>query len=123
MNKTLLSTLLLTAFVVQPLMAQDLVPATSEDLKEFDRQVAKQAKPKDAAAKGSNFGALVSEEARKLKDAGDDQGSDFGKWVSGQRKKSDQGQAGAAASVGSGNSSHANSVDNSNRGKKPNSKK
>jgi hypothetical protein len=115
MNKAAVFLILLAAVYVQPLFAQDLVPATSEDMQEFDRQVAKQIKPKSKGnlGKPSNFGSQVSEEARKLKDASDDQGDNFGKWVSSQRKKSDQGEASAAASVGNGNGN------NGNRGKKP----
>jgi hypothetical protein len=108
MKTRIFCALFLLAFS-QPLFPQDLVPATSEDIQEFDRQVAKQHKP-DAAAKtkAATFGSQVSEEARKQKDVPKDQRGDFGQWVSDQRKKSDQGQAAAAGSVGDSDS-HGNS--------------
>jgi hypothetical protein len=81
------------------LHAQDLIPATSEDIQEFDRQVTQHVK-QDKATKPakSNFGAQVSEEAKKLK--GNDKDSDFGKWVSGQRRKSDEDRPSAQGSAG-----------------------
>jgi len=90
------------ALTAQPAVAQTLIPATSEDINEFDRQVSEQLKRSQKSGK-SNFGSQVSEEAKKLKDAGGDAKKEFGKWVSGERKKADQGRP-SAASAGRGNS-------------------
>lgn len=81
----------------QPAVAQTLIPATTEDINDFDRQVSEQLKrsKKDKAAK-SAFGSQVSEEAKKLNEAGGDAKKEFGKWVSGERKKADQGRPSAA---------------------------
>lgn len=105
-----LSALLMTNVV----MADDLVPATSEDIAQFDRQLSARqngkSEEKQAKAKKENFGQLVQAEAKKLK--GSDQKSDFGKWVSSQRRRddsaagSDRGNAGGASAdhrVGPGN--------------------
>ena len=96
--------LLLLALMTPPALAQTLIPATSEDINDFDRQVSEQLKKSNVKKDKSNFGAVVSEEAKKLKDAGADKGKDFGKWVSGQRKNADQGRPSAQGSVGSENS-------------------
>ncbi len=103
MSNRLVSFVILTALAVQPVLAQTLIPATSEDINEFDRQVSEQLK--NAGDKKDNFGSQVSEEAKKLKDSAPDQGKDFGKWVSGQRKKADQGRPSAEGGIGAGRSS------------------
>jgi len=102
MSNRLLSFVILAALITQPVMAQTLIPATSEDINEFDRQVSEQLKR--SGAKKENFGQQVSEEAKKLKDAAPEQGKDFGKWVSGQRKKADQGRPSAEGGIGAGRS-------------------
>ncbi len=104
MSNRLMAILILGAMIAQPISAQTLIPATSEDINEFDRQVSQQLqRSKDKTNKPENFGAKVSDEAKKLKDAGADKGKDFGKWVSSQRKKADQGRPSAQGSVGSEN--------------------
>lgn len=114
MSKMILS--LLLVFATGSLSAQELVPATSEDIQEFDRQVLKKTK----AAHPSNFGSEVSAEARKLKDQSQDSRKEFGQWVSSQRKKSDQGQPSASGSAGQGGGKGSNgSASTGNRGKKP----
>lgn len=110
MGNKFLSLLILIVLTVQPVIAQTLIPATSEDISEFDRQIANQLKRSggrkaDQKASKSSFGSQVSEEAKKLKDS--DQAKDFGKWVSGQRKKSDQGRPTADGGNGTGKSSSA----------------
>jgi hypothetical protein len=86
---------------------QDLVPATSEDIKEFDRQVVQMQK-KNKDSDHDNFGAQVQQEAKQLKD-NTDQKNAFGKWVSSQRKKSAEGRPSVGASLGVENrNSHAN---------------
>lgn len=102
MNNRFLSFIILAALITQPVMAQTLIPATSEDINEFDKQVSEQLKR--SGAKKDNFGQQVSEEAKKLKDSTTDQGKDFGKWVSGQRKKADQGRPSAEGGIGAGRS-------------------
>ncbi|PWU20441.1 MAG: hypothetical protein C5B49_04290 [Bdellovibrio sp.] len=102
-----LSLALILAFICgSTTWASDLVPATSEDLKEFDAQLAgasRRMNPQPEASRPAaskppqspqherkqNFGAIVSAEAKKLNDAKDDR-NDFGKWVSEQRRRDDQ---------------------------------
>src|SRR5687768_16185901 len=104
MADRLMKMLVLLAFATQPVLAQTLIPATSEDINAFDRQVAEQLSKSKSKSDKSTFGAKVSEEAKRLKDAGADKGKEFGKWVSSQRKKADQGRPSAQGSAGSGNS-------------------
>jgi hypothetical protein len=113
----------------QAAMAQELVPATSEDLQDFDRQVSRL--KQEAAAKRagdrpdrSDLGAMIKDEATKLKDADKDDRKDFGKWVSGQRKKNVQGRPTAEGSFGvhhsrsNGRRGESSSPDHS-KGKRP----
>lgn len=103
----------------EPALAQSLVPATSEDLAEFDRAVARQVKEEKAPEKSkSAFGAAVSEEAKKLKDASVDERKAFGKWVSSQRKKTDQGRPSAEGSLGDKGKSSSRRMDNGKNKKK-----
>ncbi len=106
MSNRVMAIAILLSIMAQPILAQTLIPATSEDINDFDRQVSQQlqrSKDSKAKPKAENFGAKVSEEAKKLKDAGADKGKEFGKWVSGQRKKADQGRPSAQGSVGAEN--------------------
>lgn len=123
MNKMVML-FILAALITQPVLAQTLIPATSEDINEFDRQISQQLKKsangKSAKSK-TGFGSEISEEAKKLKDS--DQGKDFGKWVSGQRKKSEQGRpsaAGGGAAPGSSSAAPGKSGDNPGKGKNKN---
>lgn len=88
--------------VSQTLLAQDLLPATSEDLQDFDRQIVKMKESAKSSSK-SSFGSVIKEESRKLKDAALDEKRDFGNWVSGQRKKNSNGQPTDTGSSSSGN--------------------
>lgn len=107
MNNRVIASVILLALAAQPISAQTLIPATSEDINEFDRQVSEQLQRSDTKkANSDNFGAKVSEEAKKLKDGNADKGKDFGKWVSGQRKKADQGRPSAQGSVGAEAAGH-----------------
>ena len=103
--------------------ADDLMPATSEDISAFDRQLSalQQAPATQAGLKEANgdknrrddgedkkpkenFGQTISAEANKLKDS--EKKKDFGKWVSGQRRRDDQNrpaEIGGPAAVGPGN--------------------
>jgi hypothetical protein len=132
MNKILFS-LTLVLFLGHMAHAEDLVPATTDDVKQFDQQVstakaddpAKDAKDpksegqsadhrkdaehrhhgkKDKAPK-DNFGAVVSAEAKKLKDESVDQRKEMGKFVSSQRRKNAQNQGKAEHEGSSGDSS------------------
>lgn len=107
-----LNLLFLIALLAQPVLAQTLIPATSEDINEFDRQVSEQLS-KNQKSK-SNFGTSVSEEAKKLNEAPTDSKKEFGKWVSSQRKKNDQGrpaiQGSANSGTGSSNRGHSESA-------------
>ena len=100
-----LSIAVLLGCMASSVSGQTLVPATTEDLREFDRQVARRMKqqPANHAHAHSAFGAQVSEEARRLKDQGQDSQADFGNWVATQRGKSDQGRPSAGDSTGSDN--------------------
>src|ERR1044072_262470 len=70
--------------------ADELMPASSEDLEQFDQILANQnQKQPDVSAKRDNFGAAVKAEAQKLKDAGASDKSDLGKFVSGQKRQND----------------------------------
>ena len=102
-------------------MAEDLVPATTDDVSNFDSQVANSARPptnddsskdqgksadhrkdkKDKKDK-SNFGMIVSAEAKKLKDSDQDKRKGMGKWVSNQRRQDDKKRPDAAVNPGSG---------------------
>lgn len=98
--------LIILLSLTQGLLAQDLLPATSEDLQDFDRQITKMKESSKVSGKGSakdNFGAVVKEEARKLKDSSGDEKNKFGSWVSSQRKKTSQGQPSDAGSSSSNN--------------------
>lgn len=92
--------LLLFFLAAQPVVAQTLVPATSEDLQDFDRRVSEQLKKSGG---DDNFGAQVREEAKKLNEPGADKGKEFGKWVSKEKKKAETGRPSTAGSgVGNG---------------------
>ena len=106
MSNRVMAIVILLSIMAQPISAQTLIPATSEDINDFDRQVSQQLQRANDAKqkpKAENFGVKVKDEAKKLKDAGADKGKDFGKWVSSQRKKSDQGRPSAQGSVGAEN--------------------
>lgn len=86
-------------------MGQDVAPATSDDIKNFDSQISQidpdTGKPvkeisdnstqkekkekKEKKQKNDNFGQIVSAEAHRLKESGEKK--DFGKWVSEQRRQ------------------------------------
>jgi hypothetical protein len=72
------------AYLPSVAFAQTLVPATSEDIDAFDRQLAE--------ARKDNFGKQVSEEAKKLKSTEKQERRDMGQFVSDQRRKEDQGR-------------------------------
>ena len=71
-----------------------------DDGKDTDKS--KDAGGKTKKAKKSNFGQTVSAEAKKLREDGD-KTKDFGKWVSGQRRKNDHSQGNAASPSGHDN--------------------
>lgn len=101
MERRLIFILILLMISPYSVLAQTLIPATSEDINDFDKQVNEQLKK----TKPDNFGSEVSSAAKDKKDA--DGPNDFGKWVSSQRKKADQGRPSAqggsqAASVNHG---------------------
>jgi len=97
MGKKLITTLLLIS-LGQFALAQSLIPATSEDLSDFDQQISKsESKKAESTAviptkkpKNSNFGATVSQKAKDLKNEALDQKKKMGKWVSDQRAKDDE---------------------------------
>ncbi len=100
LQTTLRAGLLLTCFEIQ---AQTLVPATSEDIEQFDRQLAEQAKRQQAEPAGrvsAQFGEEVANEAKKLKDASLDQRKEFGKKIRDQRRSSEAGRSSDPANGG-----------------------
>ena len=113
MEKRLAIILLFLPLSPYTVLAQNLVPATSEDINDFDKQVAEQMKK----SKPANFGSEVSAAAKDKKDSDSDES--FGKWVSSQRKKSDQGrpsaQGGSKSASKGASAEHGKSAD---KGKK-----
>jgi hypothetical protein len=101
--------------------AQDMVPATSEDIDQFDQQLSRQMSDTARGSKDkSRFGQTVSDEAKKQKDADSEKKKNFGKWVSGQRRKNDDGRPDAAGSAAARESSGKDSSDSSDvRGSAP----
>ena len=105
MNKYILA--LIVTLAAGLASAQDLVPATSEDIDMFDRQLQEQKekteqgdKAKEKKAKADNFGQLVREEAQKLKDEESKKGG-LGAFVKEQRRNERAG-GGAESSNGKG---------------------
>lgn len=76
--------------------ADELVPATSEDLAQFDRQLANQTQMagKSHGPAMQNFGKKISAEAHKLNSQDPTQMKKFGKWTKGQRQQDDRGRGG-----------------------------
>jgi len=117
MGKKLITTLLLIS-LGQFAWAQSLVPATSDDLSDFDQQisksVSKKAEPAAAAPtkkpKNSNFGATVSQKARDLKKEDLAQKKKMGQLVREERAKEDEKIPANAQGKdqGSGNSNTSN---------------
>ncbi|MGE4131516.1 MAG: hypothetical protein AB7F86_07740 [Bdellovibrionales bacterium] len=124
MKKFSLARALIFVLMAQPAVAQKLLPATSEDIDAFDVQVSKQMK-KSAPSTGksqnssADFGGAVVEEAKKLKESTPDSSKNFGQWVSGQRRRADQGQASVQGAAGAGNSGNGNGAANSQAGQAP----
>ena len=84
---------------------QTLAPATTDDLNDFDQQLsaAQSERPRDtgrdagrdngkaASAKpAKNFGSVVSEEAREMKEVAPADKKQMGQWVRAQKQKSAQ---------------------------------
>jgi hypothetical protein len=122
--KKLIMTLAAIMFVFHSAWADELVPATSDDLKDFDQQVAKSqeaprkdgehrqsgdASKKEAKLKKESLGSLVSAEAKKLKDESMDQRKEMGQWVSNQRRKNSQPDSNEPGGAGRGHGSNDNS--------------
>lgn len=113
MAKILLYTFI-ALFASSVAMAQSLVPATSEDLSEFDSQIS-QAKKTSA---GSQFGAKVSEQARALQNQAEQKKKKQGASV-GSREDSDKSQAGGS-SASSAKDAKVSSPKNSDHGNSAN---
>lgn len=81
--------LLICIALVTSAMAQDIVPATSEDLLEFEKNLEETRRVKDQNRSQNNekerFGDNISIEARKLKDMSQEEKKKFGQ--SEKRKK------------------------------------
>lgn len=69
-----------------PAMARDVVaPAEREDLRDFDNAIAKTRR--NIVTDRTNFGAIVSPEAKKMKGEAPAGYKNFGDWVSSQRRQ------------------------------------
>lgn len=96
--------LLVLVFVLSPsAFAQVLVPATSEDIEEFDRQVLAQ---EHKGKSGLELKSEVVKEAKELVDRPRGRDKDFGKWVKGQQKKNEQGRASLTGSPSRNSGAH-----------------
>lgn len=125
MGKIFINTLLLV-LLSSWASAQSLVPATSEDLNEFDQQISQSTRKnteKEKSGKAANFGALVSEKAKDLKTEELDQKKKMGQWVSEQRKKgaekvpaANEGRGANGNSSSSGKDAKTSSPVNNDRG-------
>lgn len=79
LKKQFQTTFVLILFLSEVSIAQALIPATSEDQEAFDQQLeqaqqasdqkAQEVKPVTAKARKANFGNIVLDEAKKLKDS------------------------------------------------------
>ena len=96
-------------------MADELVPATSDDISNFDNQIknsvksstkveGKSSNQRNNKKPKDNFGALVSAEAKNFKDANSEAKKGMGTWVSDQRRQDDQKRPEAVSNPGSGTS-------------------
>ena len=85
--KVLLSISALVAVVASTGLADDLIPATSEDISQFDAQLSKEREKQ----KKDNFGQKVSAEAKRLNAQGEKK-EGFGQWVKSQHQREDQGR-------------------------------
>lgn len=100
--KTTIMNILLIVMISPFAIAQSLVPATSEDLAAFDQQISNSAaqapkvvKPERPVAtskkgKAANFGSVVSQKAKELKNESQSSKKQMGPWVSEQRKKDNE---------------------------------
>lgn len=115
MGKILLYTFL-ALFLSSVSMAQTLVPATSEDLSEFDSQINQAHK----SPSGSQFGAKVSEEAHHLQNSAA-QKKKARKGVLDPRDQAERASLGAGGNSGnSGQDAKVSSPKNSDRGNSAN---
>lgn len=105
MNEKTLLSITFSLLITCSVNADELVPATSEDVSDFERIVTNQAileakalhpradqatkaPPKETSKiRKENFGSLVSIEAKRLNDESGDRKKDMGKWVSEQRRR------------------------------------
>lgn len=92
------------AFAASTALADELVPATSEDLAQFDRQLSRLPKPADrggskAAGTRSDFGKRVSTEARRLDGENSAPQNRFGQWVKGQKERDERSRDGGRHGV------------------------
>jgi hypothetical protein len=105
MKKVLLQIIMILCWTL-PVSAQNLIPATSEDLNEFDRQVSESLTSRgevisQEAQKGREFGQAVAAEAKKLG------GGIKGPIIKAERLKNKEAKASSPANNNRGNSSNA----------------
>jgi hypothetical protein len=106
--------ILITLLMGPCAFAQSLVPATSEDLAAFDEQISNSSakapespKPEHPAvpvkkSKTANFGSVVSQKAKELKNEPQADRKKMGQWVSEQRQKDDEKVPASAQGKGQG---------------------
>ena len=131
MNTKMILSAIVSLFLALPGYAEDLIPATSDDITDFDQQVSTQVeaesrsvglreesnradkaqKSKDKKARKENFGLIVSTEAKRLNDESADQKKEMGKWVSDQRRQNAKSSGGSNSGSNGGGISNAASAD------------
>lgn len=130
MGKRRILSILVAMTIALPGWADDLIPATSDDITDFDKKVIEDinsdikgkslehrkdhvtksddSKNKDKKERKQNFGLIVSTEAHRLNEESGDKKKQMGKWVSEQRR-----QSSSSATNGVGSNSSGGSVGNS----------
>jgi hypothetical protein len=133
MKKRNMLTILVAMTLALPGWADDLIPATSDDIADFDKKVSENLnsdveninveknkdknkdknndKSKDKKERKQNFGLIVSTEAHRLNEESGDQKKQMGKWVSDQRRQNSGGAANGGANGNSGGNGSSMSAD------------
>jgi hypothetical protein len=131
MNTKMILSAVVSLLLVLPGYADDLIPATSDDITDFDQQVSTQVesesrsvglreeakhadkaqKSKDKKVRKENFGLIVSTEAKRLNEESGDKKKEMGKWVSEQRRQNAKSSGGSSAGSNAGGVTNASSAD------------
>ena len=131
MNAKMILSTIVSLFLALPGYAEDLIPATSDDITDFDQRVSTQVesesrsvglreeakhadkaqKSKDKKARKENFGLIVSTEAKRLNDESSDKKKEMGKWVSEQRRQNVKSTGSSNTGSSAGGVTNASSAD------------